>query len=308
MKTLGAPVQKVMKKVNRHMSLDAKAHPIRVDSSEEDDHILIHNWSSATLWGLYPIPEELMPYFYFDRDIPLKKQDVITKAYRNLVQRHLYADGGKVTLLAKNPAQTAKIASLQRWFPDARFINLARNPFEALPSMANYMSSGWKVFCDPIETNPYRQELLDIMAYYYRYPIEYFGENSQDCLFLKYEDLVREPEIIVRDVYEWLGKPISADFEAALVNQTQRSRSYKSEHEYSLEGVGYTEGQVAESLADILSFYEFESQGTEVAEGGLLWQVKNWQQHWKTRQRPRSLIRALREHRFVQEKPSIQQQ
>lgn len=273
---VGAPLQKMKQKLNKSIEEQTKAHAVRIDAAEEDDHILIHAWSSETLWALYPIAEEMLPYFYFDRDIPRPQQDRIMKFYHSMVKRHLYAHGGNLTLLSKNPAQTPKIASLLRTFPDARFINLARSPFKSVPSMMSFMAAGWHLLCDPLEQYPHQQEFFDVMGFFYRYPLEYFEQKPRGCLFLRYENMVQDPKNTIQSVYQFLELPISRHFELTVDRETEKASRFRSEHQYSLEEMNLTEQRLLDEYKDIFAFYEFAETQSELPEEGTFTRIKEW--------------------------------
>ncbi|HNR03128.1 MAG TPA: sulfotransferase [Anaerolineaceae bacterium] len=295
---VGAPIQKMLQNLNKSIEKQTKAHTVRLDAAEEDDHILIHAWSSETLWALYPIKEEMLPYFYFDRDIPLRQQERVMKFYRSMVKRHLFAHGGNLTLLSKNPAQTPKIASLLRTFPDARFINLARNPLKSVPSMMSFMAAGWHLLCDPLEQYPHQQEFFDVMGFFYRYPLEYFEDKPGICLFLRYENMVQDPKAAIQSVYQFLDLPISPEFEAIVDRETEKAGRFRSEHQYSLEEMNLTEQQLLDAYADIFSFYEFAETQSELPEEGTFTRLKEWR---ITKKRYRNLQKKqLRKARRLQ--------
>lgn len=294
---LGAPVQKILQRLNKRITRRTKTHAVRIDAAEEDDHILIHGWCSSTLWALYPIPEEMLPYFFFDRDIPRKQQDRVMNLYKNMLQRHLYAHGGQLTLLSKNPNQSAKIESLLRFFPDARFINLARNPLETVPSMMDFMAAGWQVFCNPLEPYPHKQEFFDVMGYYYRYPIEFFKDKPDTCYFIRYDNLVMDPEAMVREVYEFLDIDISEEYAATLQTEAEKSRSFQSEHVYSLEAMDLTSDQIMENFSSVFDFYEFGTETTVLPEKGVFIKIRDWQLARKQRRRLRAKKRRRLQRR-----------
>jgi len=273
---IGAPIQRITQHFNRRLASRNKAHAIKIDSAEEDEHILIHAWSSASLWGLYPIPEELLPYFYFDRDVPSRQKDRVMRYYRNMLQRHLYAHGGKLTLLSKNPALTPKIDSLMKFFPDAQFINLARNPLETLPSMMNYMATGWKFSCDPLEAYPHKKEFFEILNYYYVYPVEYFENKPGLCAFIRYEDLVKDPQKTIEEVYSFFGFSISPQYRHIVADECEKAKKYQSNHVYSINKMGITAEQILNSFNEVFAMYEFGTARNELSEEGFLWQIKDW--------------------------------
>ncbi|MCD4753990.1 MAG: sulfotransferase [Anaerolineaceae bacterium] len=294
-KLLGIPMKKGLARINKKINFNKNAHKIKINGPEEDEFMLIHIWSSSSLYSIYPLLEETLRHFYFDRDIPAERRKKIMGFYKRIIQRHLFAHGGNKIYLSKNPSFSAKLASLQELFPDARFIDLVRNPFECMPSMMNYMTSGWKVFGDPLEPYPYKEEFFEVMRFYYLYPIEYFKKQDNVCSFITYEELIDQSDEIIYDLYEWLGLEISPHYAEIVEEETRRSKNYKSKHKYSLEEMGITEDQIFKNFESVFEFYEFETREHELPEPSL-WRERGWQKNWKNRKlmrRERRLARRL---------------
>lgn len=254
----------INKKINKHEQ--TKAHSIKINAAEEDEHILIHSWTSASLWAIYPIREELLPYFYFDRNIPKTKQQKVMDFYKSMVQRHIYAHGGKRIFLSKNPAFTPKIGALSEAFPDSRFIIPVRNPLEAMPSMFEYMSSGWQIFCDPLEPYPNKEDFFEVMRYYYLYPVKFFKDKENQCKFIKYEDLTDRPDKIVENLYDWLGLNYTREFKQVVTQETHSARNYQSQHEYSIEKMGLSKEEILQEFEEVFQHYEFTDHLFELPE------------------------------------------
>jgi hypothetical protein len=259
-KLIGSPIRKLASSINTQLrnSKSNSAHAIKINAAEEDEHILIHSWTSESLWAIYPFPDELLPYFFFDRDIPKPKQRKIMDFYKSMIQRHLYAHGGNKILLSKNPSHSAKLSALTKTFPDAHFIDLVRTPFEVLPSMLEYMSNGWKVFCDPLEPYPFKDEFFAVIKFYYLYPIEFFKDKEDRCNFIYYDFFVRHPDEIVEDLYAWLNLDYTARFREIVARETQAARDYQSQHEYSIEEMGLSEERIAREFEEVLRYYNFD--------------------------------------------------
>ena len=294
-KILGFPAKKVFAKIDTKLSFSKSAHKIKLNGPEEDEHMLIHIWSSPALYPIYPLREETLEHFYFDRDIPIERSKTVMGFYKRIIQRHLFAHGGNKIYLSKNPSFSGKIASVQETFPDARFIDLVRNPYECLPSMMNYMSAGWKVFGDPLEPYPYKDAFFDVMKYYYLHPIEHFHEQKEVCSFITYEELIDTPDEIVFDLYEWLGLETSPEYSKIVEDETRAAKNYTSKHHYSLDRMGLTEDQIFENFKPVFEFYEFETRKHELPERSL-WREKGWKKSWKYRKllrRERRLQRSL---------------
>ncbi len=295
-KAIGYPINQVINWINQHLTHGEghKAHTIRVDEAEEDGHILIHNWTSESLWAIYPFRDELLPYFYFDRDLPKDRQQKVMKFYRSMIQRHLYAHGGDKILLSKNPSNTSKIAALSETFPDARFINLVRTPFKAMPSMVDYMSTGWKIFCDPLEPYPFMDEFFQVMRFYYLYPAEYFKDKENQCMFMKYDDLVQQPDECIEDLYDWLELDYSDGIRSIVSSETHKAQSFRSRHTYSIDEMGLSEERIYSEFEEVFHYYEFDNHQIELPDHVVFWDIQQWPQAWKKQRLERQKIRQMR--------------
>lgn len=279
----GRPIRRFIRSFNKvfRESKVSQTHAIRLTDAEEDEHIMIHCFASETLFNLYPFLDLVFPYFYFDRDIPKDKQRKMMRFYRNMIQRHLYAHGGEKVLLSKNPSYSSRIAALSETFPDAQFIKLVRNPFEAVPSMLNVMAIGLGIFCDPRNPYAYNEELMQLMTYYYFYPVEYFQNKKGKCQFIKYDDLVKHPDEVIKGLYTWMGRACSEDFEALVTQETQTQRHYHSKHHYPLGKMGLSEERIFKEFEEVFSYYEFQHHDFELPEREMTWQAKAWPKLWK---------------------------
>ena len=290
-KLVGYPVNLVLKRINRRINKERSGHSVKIDEAEEDEFLLMHSWSSNTLWAFYPIKEEVLPYFFFDRDIPEKRKKRINAFYRNLIQRHLYAHGGNKILLSKNPSFTGKIASLSQMFPDARFVNLVRNPYEAMPSMYDYMSAAWHVFCDSPEAYPFKDEFFNVMNYYYLSPPDLFKNKPDKCSTIDYADLVTTPFEIVEYLYSWLGINFSDGFRRLTQTECDKAKQYQSPHQYSAEQMGLSQEIILDKFAEVFSYYEFDTHKIDLPDRVMLWQIREWPKHWKTQRLARQANR-----------------
>ena len=248
---------------------------------------MIHNWTSESLWAIYPFPDELLPYFFFDRDIPKPKQRKVMDFYKNMIQKHLYAHGGNKILLSKNPSHSAKLSALTETFPDARFINLLRTPFEAVPSMLDYMATGWNTFCDPLEPYPFKDEVFEVMRFYYLYPAEFFKDRENRCNFIIYDYFVQHPDEIVEDLYAWLNLDYSERFREIVFQESKSARHYRSQHAYSIEKMGLTEERIAREFEEVFSYYEFDDHHFDLDDHAMYWKLNNWPKVWKLQRKKR---------------------
>ena len=293
---IGDPIRQLVNSINKGFDHSKRnsAHVIKINDAEEDEHILIHSWTSESLWALYPFRDELLPFFFFDRDVPKPKQRIIMNFYKNMLQRHLYAHGGNKILLSKNPSHSSKLAALMETFPDARFINLVRTPLEAMPSMLDYMSTGWSIFCDPLEPYPFKDEFFEVMKFYYLYPAAFFKDKQNQCKSIKYEHLLQRPDGIVEDLYAWLKLDFSDKFRETVIRETKTAHHYQSCHEYSIEKMGLTEERIVKEFEEVFSYYEFDNLQIDLPDHVMFWKLYEWPQEWKLQRKQRQHNRKIR--------------
>ncbi len=94
---------------------------------------------------------------------------------------------------------TALAHRVKRLFPDAAFFFLYRDPRDSVPSiLANLKNDGLKRTLDEVARR--HEAIAGIVAAY-----------PEDCLVLRYEDLVREPEATCRTMCAFVGIPFDPD-------------------------------------------------------------------------------------------------
>jgi hypothetical protein len=98
----------------------------------------------------------------------------------------------------KTPLHTWHITDLARLFPDAQFVAVVRHPYGSISSnMTRFRSRLARASAQWV------QPVRELAAQTAR-----LGER---CVLLRYEDLVRRPEPLLRALLEWLGEPWSPD-------------------------------------------------------------------------------------------------
>ena len=131
--------------------------------------------------------------------------------YRRLALKH----GGR-PLVMKTPASAARLKLLTKLFPDARYIYLSRNPLKVFPSTVKLWRALYSV--QGLHNPPYLDRWLD------DYVLDMFARLTEDyeedrhlippdrLIELRYEDLIKDPIAILRDIYARLD---IGDFAAA---------------------------------------------------------------------------------------------
>ncbi|MBN1305288.1 MAG: sulfotransferase [Anaerolineales bacterium] len=267
---LGGHLKRLILLIDRLTLGQVQIHRISFFEPEEDENILLHAWSSYFTSVLFPFLDELPPYNFFDKALPAGDRNKIMAFYHSCLQRHLYAAGGNKRFVSKNPAFSPKIETLAEFFPDARIIYLVRNPLDMLPSTVSWLSYITSVFNHQKEKYLHQSMILEMTQYWYRHPLKYIDEHpSKNHLILKYDDLIGQPEQVIRDFYDQFEYPDKPDLDNIVNEAMEESRIFRSDHFYSYEEMGYTYQQIVNAYADIFKRFNFDERTPITAQNKL---------------------------------------
>ena len=260
-KLLGGGLLRILDKYESKWLHSIPMHRVGLREVDEDEGVLIHNYSSSFLMFIYPFMEEMEPYLYFDKRVSERDKRTSMEFYYRIVQRHIYYTGGK-QYIAKNPAFSGKINTLREYFPDAKFIYLVRNPVDMLASKTSFFTYIWRYFNDPLEPYPFRDMLLDVTQHWYDDALEELEHLPEsEYIILKYKNLVEELDASIRKIYDHFSIPLTTEFERTLAQVVQEASGFVSKHKYSLIEMGYSPKQVYNQYQNIFERFHFDLNG-----------------------------------------------
>jgi hypothetical protein len=124
------------------------------------------------------------------------------------------APPGKRLFLDKTPAYALVLPFLTKLYPQARYVVLTRHPLAVLSSyVESFFDGDYRV---ALEHNPILQRYVPELARFVR-------ERPVPHVWVKYEDLVQEPETHFRRVCEHLGLP----FEERAISYGESGEAFK---------------------------------------------------------------------------------
>jgi hypothetical protein len=258
---LGSKFQRWLLVQEKKTWLSNPIHKIGLLEPEEDESILFSMWATIFTSVVFPHPDLVRKYAYFDKQVPLLERHKIMRFYRSCLRRHLFARHSDKKFLSKNPTFSPKVDSLYEFFPDAKIIYLVRNPLDTIPSIISWMSYQWKQFSDPVENYLFKDYMLELAKEWYEYPLERFAKAPPDSYaIIRYEDLVQNPKQIITGIYEKFGFDLAPEFEKILDEAGQREISYKSGHKYSLRKMGLTKKGILKTFAFVFKRFGFDTR------------------------------------------------
>lgn len=258
---LGGHLQNWFLKLEQKTWLSNPMHKIGLLEAEEDEGILFNIWETIFTTVVFPHPDLVRKYAFFDKQMPLLQRRRIMQFYRSCLRRHLFARNSDKKFLSKNPTFCPKVASLYEFFPDASIIYLVRNPLETIPSIINWMSYEWKQFTDPAENYLFKDYLLELAKEWYEYPLERFSQApAESYAIVRYDDLVRNPRQTVIDIYEKFGFALSTEYEAILGQANRDSSGYRIRHRYPLRKMGISKKEILKTFAFVFKRFGFSTR------------------------------------------------
>lgn len=238
-------------------------HPMGWGKTEEDEAVYVYTGYSAGMFFLCPFVRDVYEIVFPDT-VDLKVRKKIMNFYTNSIKRVMFAAGTDKVFLSKNVMSTGRLESLHEVYPDARIIYLVRNPMEAIPSLISMFSIPWQFHSPEIKHDSEEFRAIGKIGMdYYKYFDKFKDKIAPENLItVKYSDLVGNPKATIERIYDHFDLEIDAAYDEKLSNITQKQKSYKSGHAYSLEQFGMTKEEVMKELDFVYEKYGFaELQG-----------------------------------------------
>jgi hypothetical protein len=155
--------------------------------------------------------------------------------YKLLLKKSLKNTGGK-RFLSKNPPNTARIRMLLKFFPDARFIHIHRNPVEVFLSTTHFFNVMMPYLQLQKATDEDREEL--VLTVYQKMMNDYLADRALipegNLVEVAFEDLEKNPMEEVERIYKQLGIPGFNEARQAFEGYLRKMSSYrKNRHSIS---------------------------------------------------------------------------
>lgn len=232
-------------------------HPLSLDVEEEDECLFVFAGSSPTLTLLLPFADELAQTCDLDMR-PLAEREAFLDYYEGCLRRFLHSNGAGRRLLNKNVFLGPRLRSLAGRFTDAQFVFLVRHPYESLGSYLSMWHRGWAVHRPEIAKDSDETRAFARMALrHYRDALASRSAMGDRLLVVRYDDLARDPERAVKELYSGLGEPVTREYREELRRAADRQKDYRSEHAYALEEFGIDRDFLYREIPEVYAEFGF---------------------------------------------------
>ena len=235
-------------------------HKMRFTQPEEEAGFFVYTFVTEAIYLIFPFVRALWGAGFAD-DLPLPQQQKLMKYYRTCLQRHLYLNGPDKILLSKATQFSGSILCLQREFPDARIINILRNPRESIPSHISVFYTVWQWIDSSIRKDgPESHEYAELAVAWFLH-LEKFAISARPeryCRIL-YPDLVQNTERSIQSIYRRFDLPLSAQAKRQIQSDARLAVDYKSSHLYTMAEYGLSPEWLRRELGGLMKRHRFSS-------------------------------------------------
>lgn len=258
---LGAPLRLLFQFFNAPFASRWQGvHELNLGKPEEDECVFLFAQQTPTMGLLLPFIDEMPSQMTLDGR-PERERRRFMDYYEETIKRVLHADGGDKRFLNKNVFFSTRIRTMYERFPDATFVYLVRNPYDAVPSFLNMYHRAWtshsgnKIAVD----SPEYAALMRMGFGWYHQALEsrkHIPKNR--FITIRYEDLVSDLRGTVDTLYQRLGIDMGADFAAKLEACVKEHEAYERPNHYSLKQFGLTRQDIYNELKDVFDEFGYE--------------------------------------------------
>lgn len=206
-------------------------HELNAEMPEECHHLLRHTFMSTRFGLHYNVPS----YIQW-----IKSQDFTYpyEYYKKLLKLILWQKPGQ-HLVLKDPLHLDKLNIILKVFPDACIIWTHRNPLTVMPSLCSMRTySHGQISQEVIERGV--KELAEDTNKALEIRKNYLNKRQFYDVF--YEDLIKNPVQVIKDIYMHFDYSYDISFEASILNWLKENPQHKhGKHNYCLEQFGLDE-------------------------------------------------------------------
>ena len=224
-----------------------------------EEYISFCTMESDSVFPVMFFPQSFVRYIAntFVDQFPEKKHDSWRRSYDYLLRKITYLNDGK-SLLLKSPDNTARVRLLKEMYPDAKFVNIYRDPYTVIRStlhLYDKMMSLWSLEdIPPVETM--EDWIIKVFKMMYEAYFKEIQALPPHTLFeIKFEEFEKNPLPILENMYSELNL---SGFDEAL---PQIKAYWESLSGYEKNTFDYPE-RLMKKVNDNLGFY-FEHYGYE---------------------------------------------
>lgn len=161
--------------------------------------------------------------------------------------------------LLKAPGHMLGLTALDRIYPDAKFIQLHRDPVEVIPSMASLSVALRSAFSEVVDEWEVGRDTADQWSRGLTNTLRQRKRNAGlDARFIdvNYKDLLSQPVSVVQRILEFMGLPNTTSFEGMLERYlVHNEKGRHGSHTYNLKRFGFEQSNLENRFSEYRAEY-----------------------------------------------------
>jgi len=228
-------------------------HPMNADLADEEFMLMEHSFLCA-LNAYADVPgymdwldrqDQTPPYRFLQRAMQFLQWQ---KRKRGIVAERW---------VLKAPHHLLRMDTLLRVFPGARVIQTHRDPVQSIPSIASFIHTLWGIYSDRADPVAAGRSWNDVMKRALEHTMRLREQLPPDrFLDVRFKDTVQQPLQVARQVYAFLGLPMTSELETRMQSWlAEDEKTRHGKHDYPPEKFGLSEEQLQRDFAEYRKKY-----------------------------------------------------
>lgn len=222
-------------------------HPMNADLADEEFILMEHSF----LCGLNAYADVPGYMAWLDRQDQTPPYRFLQRCMQFLQwQKRQRGIAGQRWVL-KAPHHLMRMDTLLKVFPDAKVIQTHRDPLQSIPSIASFIHVLWGIYSDRADPVATGREWNDVMRRALNHTMK-LREQQPPGRFLdvNFQDTVKRPLDVARQVYAFLGLPMDAELERRMRHWLEEDEKTRhGRHDYPPAKFGLSEEQLKRDFA-----------------------------------------------------------
>ena len=227
---------------NRFISKLDDLHTITATSPEECLLIKVFALRSILYFYMANTPTFLSYLEHTDRTVSYLWHKRFLKVLQNVHKPKRW--------LLKDPSHLGNLDEILSIYPDARFIQIHRDPAETIPSICSLTSQVRRGFTNSVDLHELGKRTLDFWGNSkIRNENQKKHLNDNQYIDIYYEDFIKNPLSIIQEIYTKFNFSLEKENEELVISYIERSvENQKEKHIYTLEEYGLDKKEVHNRL------------------------------------------------------------
>jgi hypothetical protein len=223
-----------------------KKHYTRADTKEECLLLLANSFHSQLFTDIAPLAS------YLDWCINTSR-DYAYKEYREQL-KILQSYHPEKRFVLKAPNHLGSLEELQKYIPEATFIQTHRNPDECINSLSSLRQTLFKMVEGEIDNNEIQRQVMQSFDCETKRNLEFHKKNPNKVISVSYKELTSNPLTTLKEIYAKMDYEWTDNLDTRIKQYIKENQQNKrGKHKYKAE---LSEKSIPENIKNYAKYFE----------------------------------------------------